>query len=230
MSAPAAVHPLLPRFAQAVTGVMCLEALVFQTWPAVAVALALILLGLAGPRWSPVAWLFRLMARPPASLEPAAPVRFAQVIAGVLLSAALVLILAGADTAGWAVVGLVSAVALFSSISGICLGCEAYRLLMRGRSRAGDLRDPLGLTGSGPWLVVLTAPGCARCEPVARALSDAASGREVVRVDLARRPQARAAPVRSVPAALVVAPDGRLREARSGRLESQDLREVLAAL
>ena len=209
---------------------MCLEALVFQTWPAVAVALALVLLSLAGPRWSPVAWLFRLIARPPASLEPAAPVRFSQALAAVMLSVALALILGGLAVAGWVLVGLVSAVALVSALSGFCVGCELYRLLLRRRGGDGDLRAPLGLEGSGPWLVVLTAPGCARCEPVARALTDVAGGREVVRVDLARRPQAAAAPVRSVPAALAVAADGRAREARAGRLGEDDLRAVLAAL
>jgi Domain of unknown function (DUF4395) len=225
-----AVHPLLPRFAQAITGVMCLEALVFQTWPAAAVALALILLSLAGPRWSPVAWLFRLLARPPARLEPAAPVRFSQGMAALLLSAALALILAGADLAGWILVGLVAGVGLFSAITGFCLGCEAYRLLLRQGRAAHDLREPLGLEGDGPWLVVVTAPGCATCEPVARALAAAAGGREVVRVDLARRPQARAVPVRSVPAALAVAADGQARAARAGRLGDDDLKAVLAAL
>ena len=230
MSRPAVVHPLLPRFGQAITGVICLEALVFQTWPPVAFALALVLLSLAGPRWSPVAWLFRLIARPPRSLEPAAPVRFAQAIAAVMLSAAVALIVAGADVAGWVLVGLVSAVALVSAITGFCVGCEAYRLLMRRGGSAEDLRGPLGLEGRGPWLVVLTAPGCARCEPVARALADGAGERDVVRVDIARRPEARVVPVRSVPAALAVAPDGRAREARAGRLGEADLQAVLAAV
>jgi Domain of unknown function (DUF4395) len=227
---PAVVHPLLPRFGQAITGVMCLEALIFQTWPAVAVALGLVLLSLAGPRWSPVAWLFRLVARPPGSLEPAAPVRFSQWMAAVALSAALALILAGADVAGWILVGLVSGVALLSAITGFCVGCEVYRLLVRRGGGAEDLRGPLGLQGRGPWLVVLTAPGCARCEPVARALADGAGDRDVVRVDIARRPEARAVPVRSLPAALAVAPDGRAREARAGRLGEADLQAVLAAL
>ena len=60
-----AVHPMQPRFAQAITGVLCLEAIVFDQPAAVAVALGLVLLALAGPRYSPVAWLFRLVARPP---------------------------------------------------------------------------------------------------------------------------------------------------------------------
>lgn len=226
------VHPLQPRFAQAVTGVLALEAVVFGSWPVVPVALALILLNLAGPRWSPVAHLFRLFAPPPKDLEPAAPVRFAQVMAAVMLSAAIALWLTGFETAGWIVVGAVGVVALFSAATGFCIGCEIHRLLFAARrGEAGaDLRGVLGLEGAGPWLVVLTAPGCARCEPVARALERAADGREVVRVDLAARPQAAAVPVRTVPAAIAVDGEGGLVAARAGRLAPGDLDAVVAAV
>lgn len=227
-----AVHPLQPRFAQAITGVLALEALLFGSWPVVPVALALILLNLAGPRWSPVAWLFRLFAPPPKDLEPVSPVRFAQGMAAVMLSAAIVLWLTGLETAGWVVVGVVGVVAVFSAATGICVGCEIYRLLLSlRRGDAGDdLRAPLGLEGQGPWLVVLTAPGCARCEPVAQALERTADGREVVRVNLAARPQAAAVPVRSVPAALAVDHRGRLVSLRAGKLAPADLEAVVAAV
>lgn len=226
-----AVHPLQPRFAQAITGALCLEAAVFGQWIPVAVALALVLLSLAGPRWSPVGWLFRRIAPPAAQLEPAAPVRFAQALAAVFLTAGLALLALGFGVAGWILVGLVAALALVSAISGLCIGCEAYRLLLAAR-RGGDpdVRDDLGLTGAGPWLVVLTAPGCAHCEPVAQALQSAAGAREVVRVSLAEHPRAASLPVRSVPAAMVVGRDGRLRVARAGKLESPELAQVLAAL
>ena len=231
MPALPAVHPMQPRFAQAITGVLCLEAIVFDQPAAVAVALGLVLLGLAGPRYSPVAWLFRLVARPPAELEPAAPVRFAQALAAVFLAASVALLYLGAETAGWVLAGLVTALALLSAISGLCVGCEVYRLLLARRSGAGaDVRDDLGLRGQGPWLVVLTAPGCARCEPFAREIERAADGREVVRVSLADHPRAAALPVRSVPAALAVDGSGRVRAARAGRLAPADLDGVIAAL
>lgn len=204
-----AVHPLAPRFAQAITGVLCLEAVVFGMPVVVVVALVLVLLSLAGPRWSPVAWLFRRIAPPPGELEPAAPVRFSQGLAAVFLTLALGLLALGLDVAGWVVVGMVSAIALVSAVSGFCIGCEVYRVLLASRRAGeGDVRSDLGLTGAGPWLVVLTAPGCARCEPVARALQSAAGEREVVRVNLAEHPRAAALPVRSVPAAMVVGADG----------------------
>jgi len=226
-----AVHPLQPRFAQAITGVLALEAIAFSTPAALAVALALVLLSLAGPRWSPVAWVFRRIAPPTDDLEPAAPVRFAQGLAAVFLTGALTLLLTGLDTAAWILAGVVALVALFSAISGICVGCEAYRLLLSLRNGDGDdVRDDLGLTGPGPWLVVLTAPGCRRCEPVAREMEKAAGGREVVRVDLSERPRAASLPVRSVPAALAVGSDGRLRLARAGRLGTPEIAQVLAAL
>lgn len=231
MPALPAVHPMQPRFAQAITGTLCLEAIVFDTPAAVAVALGLVLLGLAGPRWSPVTWVFRHIAPPPRELEPAAPARFSQALAAVFLSASVALLFAGAEPAGWILAGLVAALALVSAISGLCVGCEAYRLLLARRGRAeGDLRADLGLTGSGPWLVVLTAPGCARCEPVAREMERVAGDREVVRVSLAEHPRAAALPVRSVPAAIVVGADGRLRAARAGRLEAPELSRVVAAL
>jgi hypothetical protein len=226
-----AVHPLQPRLAQGVTGVLCLEGILFDTPAAVVVALGLVLLGLAAPRWSPVAWVVRRVAPPPLELEPAAPVRFSQALAAGFLTASVALLLGGAEAAGWIVAGLVAALALLSATTGVCIGCEAYRLLLGARrGGGGDLRGDLGLTGPGPWLVVLTAPGCARCEPVAREMERVAGGREVVRVSLHDHPRAAALPVRSVPAALAVDGDGHLRAARAGRLETPQLTEVLAAL
>jgi hypothetical protein len=231
MQTIAAVHPLQPRFAQAVTGVLCLEAAIFQVWPVVGVALGLIVLNLAGPRWSPVGWLFRMIAPPPKEMEPVAPVRFAQGMAVAMLAASLVLVGLGFTLAAWVIVWAVSIVALFSAISGFCVGCEIYRLLLASRrgDEGADLRAPLGLTGQGPWLVVLTAPGCVRCEPVAREFERAA-GREVLRVNLAERPGAAVVPVRSVPAVLAVGADGRLVSARAGALKRPELTEIAAAV
>ncbi len=129
------------------------------------------------------------------------------------------------------VASVVAVWALFSAISCSCVGCGVYRLWLATRSGGdGDVRGDLGLEGRGPWLVVLTAPGCARCEPVARELERAAGDRLVQRVSLAEFPRAASLPVRSVPAALAVGDDGRLRAARAGRLDAADLASVLAAV
>jgi hypothetical protein len=230
MTQPVAVHPHLPRFSQAITGVLCLEALVFDTWPVVAVALGLVVLSLIDRRISPVAWLFRLVSRPPADLEPAAPVRFAQGMAVAFLGAAVVLFALGADLPGWILAGIVAALALASAVTGICFGCEIYRLLLSRRRGEGDMRGALGLTGSGPWVVALTAPGCARCGPMVRELERVGEGREVIQVDISTHPDAAVLPVRTVPAAIAVGSDGGVRLARAGRLAEEDLRAVLAAV
>ena len=184
---PAAVHPLAPRFAQGITGLLCLEAIMFGTPAAVVVAFALVAVALFAPRFSPV---------------------------------------------GWVLAGMVAALALLSATTGICVGCEIYRLFLARRTSHGD-EDPralMALDGQGPWLVVLTAPGCARCEPTARELEAVAGGREVRRVDITRTPGATKLPVRSVPAAIAVAADGALRVVKTGRLDRASLAEVAAAV
>jgi hypothetical protein len=227
MSAPDTVHPHLPRFSQGITGVLCVEAIVFQDrWVVVAAAL-LVALARFTPRWSPVNRLFRLFARPVDTREPAAPVRFSQAIALTLLGAAIVALFAGAPTVGWVLAGIVAVVALVSAVTGWCCGCEVYRLFMLRRSHDGDLRGPLGLTGEGPWVLMLTAPGCARCEPVARQL-DALATREVVRLDVTKTPAAARLPVSSIPAVVVIDEAGHLADVAAGRLDRPQLEAVLA--
>jgi hypothetical protein len=115
-----------------VTSLIALIALASQQWPVILVALGLVLVALLAPRMSPVSWLFRRIAPPPGELEPAAPVRFSQWLAVAFLAVATILFLAGFPLAGWSVTVLVAAVALTSAISGYCIGCEAYRLLLAG--------------------------------------------------------------------------------------------------
>lgn len=225
---PRAVHPHLPRFAQGITGLLCLEAIVFDTPWAVVAALALIAIALVAPRWSPVNLMFRAIAPPPRELEPVAPVRFSQTLALVFLTVAVALLATGRTTAGWIVTGMVAALALVSAITGVCVGCELYRLALRRRTHEGDLRPLLGLAGQGPWVVVVSAPGCARCEPVARKVEALASGRPVVRVDLARTPAAARLPIRSVPAVVTIGGDGHVTDIAVGRLDRPQIEAVLA--
>jgi hypothetical protein len=158
-------------------------------------------------------------------------VRFSQWLAVIFLSTAIALALAGLELAAWVVAAGVATVALLSAATGLCVGCEVYRLaLALRRGDDADVRPALGLEGEGPWLVVLTAPGCARCGPVARAVEQAAGGRTVVRVDLRERPQAAVVPVKSVPALIVVDAGGRVREARAGALERAEIANVLERL
>jgi hypothetical protein len=227
---PAAVHPAAPRFAQGITGLLCLEAVLFQTQAVVVVAAVLVALALIGPRWSPVAYLFALLPVKPAELEPSAPVRFAQVIALVMLAAAMALFALGFATAAWVVVVVVAVVALFSAITGICIGCIAWKQIIRRVGAAHDLKKAFALQGTGPWLLVVTAPNCPRCGPAKQAIHSAAGDRPVVDVDLAEHPEAGALPIWSVPAGIIVEPSGAVGLVKTGTIGAAEARELVTAL
>ena len=195
---------------------------------------ALVLLGLAGPRVSPVAWLFRLIARPPRELEPAAPVRFSQALAAVFLTASVALLCTraprppgGSSPASWPrwrwcrrSPGCASA----ARSTGCCWPARS-----RGRERRARRPGPHAATGPG-W-------SCSP-RPAARAASRSPArwsarraGAAVVRVSLARPPPGRrAAGAQRARGAGRVGGDGRVRAARAGRLAPADLDGVLAAL
>lgn len=227
---PAAVHPWAPRFAQGITGLLCLEAVLFQSPAVVAVALTFVVLALIGPRYSPVAYLFALLPMKPAELEPSKPVRFAQLIAAAMLIVAVALLFTGFATTGWIITGVVAAVALFSAITGICIGCMAWKQIVRRVGSAHDIKKAFNLTGDGPWLLVVTAPNCPRCGPAAAAITDAAGGRGVVRVDLDEHPEAGALPIWSVPAGIIIQSSGDVGLVKTGRIGAADARELVAAL
>ena len=224
------MHPWAPRFAQAITGMLCLEAVIFQTQAVVVIAAAFIALALIGPRWSPVAYLLALLPLRPAELEPSRPVRFAQLMAISMLVVAIVLLYAGATTAGWIVTGLVAVVALFSAITGICIGCIAWKQLVRRGGSAHDLKKAFDLEGSGPWLLVVTAPNCPRCGPAKRAIEDAAGSRQVVSVDLSEHPEAGALPIWSVPAGIIITASGDVGMVKTGRIGAPEAAELVGAL
>ncbi len=100
-------------------------------------------------------------------------------------------VLRGGGAAGWPM----AAAVILGVATAVCVIAQALLLariiagvFMDGRS-LGDVRGDLGLEGRGPWLVVLTAPGCARCEPVARELERAAGDRRGRGVGLAGVPR-----------------------------------------
>lgn len=224
------IHPAVPRVGQGLTATLAIAFMLTGAVVFLAVALVLVLLSLAGPRWSPVARIVRRLVRAAGELEPVAPVRFSQFLAVGFLGAAAAMSLAGLTVLSLVVAGLVAALALLSATTGLCVGCEVYRVLLALRRGDDDVRGALGLGGPGPWLTVLTAPGCTRCEPVARALERAASGRDVVRVNLRDRPAAAAVPVKSVPAVLVVGTDGRIKDVWTGALDAPTINEVVEAV
>lgn len=121
---------------------------------------------------------------------------------------------AGLETLGWALGLLVAGLALLAAVTGLCVGCQLYRIVARLRGVRShrldriDLAD-LGATPDGEVVVKFTHPLCTDC----RALEDRlrAEGRRIVSVDVARRPDlACRYGVTVVPTAVAVTGDGQV--------------------
>jgi hypothetical protein len=131
----AGLDPRGPRFGAAITSVVLVGVLLTGSgWLALGQAVVFALTA-ADPRRGPYALLYRLLLAPrlapPAEREPAAPVRFAQ-----LIGLGFGLLMAGAYLAGWSVpggvvAGAALAAAFLNAAFGLCLGCDAYLALRR---------------------------------------------------------------------------------------------------
>jgi hypothetical protein len=105
-------------------------------WLAVVVAIGFALRVLWGPRFSPLALLATHVVAPRLVLAPrpvaGPPKRFAQLI-GLVFStvAALLLFGLGAPVAGYGALGALVVAATLESVAGLCLGCQAFALLIR---------------------------------------------------------------------------------------------------
>ena len=124
-----------PRTNQGVIGVLSLFAFVLDLKWLVALLALQLLIGLtAGRRFCLPCLLWFEVLQPrfgEGRIEDARPPRFANMVGLVFLSAATILFIAGAATAGWVLTLVVSALALFAATSGICVGCEMYLWLAR---------------------------------------------------------------------------------------------------
>jgi hypothetical protein len=90
------------------------------------------------PRFGPYGLVYRLLLAPrlprPTELEPAAPVRFAQVVGFVFAAVATVGYLTGVTPLGLVFGAFALLAAFLNAVFGLCLGCEvylAYRRLTR---------------------------------------------------------------------------------------------------
>ena len=188
-TAPAPIDPRGPRTNQAVLAcAMVLGFLLGARWVAPVFAVVLGLGAVFGPSYGPVLRFFQVVIKPrlapPAELEDPRPPRFAAAVGVIFLTAASLAFAAGSDALGWTLALIVAALAALAAISGICVGCEMYVLLIRLRGgvrvvtidrstghgatardihHGGDLTVPAVFrTGSATWLV-FTIEYCAVC-------------------------------------------------------------------
>jgi hypothetical protein len=146
MSLFAFPNPVNEYAARVTAGLVVLAALATAAagsgWGLAAIAAGFWLRVLFGPRVSPLALLSTRIITPKlgkVKLVPGPPKRFAQGLGAVVSSAALVLFLAGAVPAAWAVLGLLIVAASLEAFLGFCLGCVVFGGLQRLRLIPDDV-------------------------------------------------------------------------------------------
>jgi uncharacterized protein DUF4395 len=216
----AVIDARAPRFNQATIGLVSLLALVTGWWWLFGLLALQLVLGLTlGRRWCLACVAYFELVQPrfgEGEIEDARPPRFSNMLGAGFLGGATLAHLAGLTVLGNALGGLVAGLALLAAATGLCVGCEAYKLGARlrgirpGQVNSFDLAE-LGGSGSGELLVEFTHPLCSECHSVGERLrSDA---RPLVSVDVSARPDlARRYHVAVVPTAFAVAGDGRVLE------------------
>jgi hypothetical protein len=134
------LDPRGPRFSAGITAILFIVVLVTSSgWLALFQALVFAI-GTYDPRKTPWGLGYRYLVAPrlgpPREREDAAPVRFAQAVGLAFAIVAAVGYLSGATVVGVVASGFALAAAFLNSVFGLCLGCEAYLLIARIRSRA----------------------------------------------------------------------------------------------
>jgi len=205
-----------PRFNQVVIGSLALVAFLTGWWPLLAILAAQLLVGLTfGRRWCLPCLAYFELVQPvfgEGPIEDSRPPRFANMVGAGVLGAASIFHAAGLTTVGWALGLLVAALALLAASTGLCAGCEMYKLGARLRGIRAHLLDridlsEIGVDHGGEIVVQFTHPLCTDCRTLEQRLRDA--GHRVVTVDVSRRPElAQKYGIAVVPVAVAVAVGG----------------------
>jgi hypothetical protein len=226
MPTPRTAHPYrdldvidarAPRFNQATVGIVSLVAVLTGWWPLLGLMGAQLGIGLRyGRRYCLACVAYFEFVQPrfgEGPIEDSRPPRFANQIGFAVLTSATV-----AWAVGWTAIGaalglLVAALALLAAATGLCVGCELYRIgaRIRGiRRREVDRVElaELGVAaGAGDVVVAFGHPLCTDCNTVLRDLE--AGSERYVSVNVRERPDlARKYGVALVPTVVRVNADG----------------------
>ena len=209
-----------PRFNQVVVGTLSLVAVLTGAWWLLGLLAIQLAVGLTfGRRYClPCVAYFELIQPRfgEGPVEDARPPRFANIVGATFLTSATVAYAAGITTLGTVLGGMVAALALLAAATGLCVGCEIYKIVAKfrgvhpGSPQRIDLHE-LGAVPNGQIVVQFTHPLCTGCREVEQKLSR--EGHELVVVDVSKRPElARKYHVSVVPTALAVGGDGSVLE------------------
>lgn len=215
----AVIDARAPRTNQAIVGGLSLLAVLTGWWGILAAVALQLAIGLVfGRRYCLPCLLYFEVIQPrlgEGPIEDSRPPRFANLVGVGFLGTATLAYLGGFTGVGIVLAGTVVILALLAASTGLCVGCEVYRLAarLRGvRSKVLDRVDLLeiGAQVDGEAVVEFTHPLCTDCRELERNLR--AAGRQVFTVDVSKQPHlARRYGVTVVPTAVVVGPDGVVR-------------------
>jgi Domain of unknown function (DUF4395) len=213
-----------PRFNQATIGLLALVGVLTGWWWLLGLLGAQLAIGLTlGRRYCLPCLAYFELVQPrfgEGPIEDSRPPRFANMVGVAVLGGATVAYGLDFGTVGAALGLLVAGLALLAAATGLCAGCEAYRIGARLRGVRSHRLDrvelaDLGLTPAGEVVVQFTHPLCSDCASLERRFR--AEGREVVVVDVSRQPElARKYGVALVPTAVAVSSTGAVRARLAG--------------
>lgn len=146
------LDPRGPRFAAWLTTAVLVAVLATGSgWLALAQAVVFALTA-ANPAWGPYSLIYRSLVAPrlgpPAELEPAEPVRFAQLVGFGFAIVSAAGYLAAAPAVGIVAAAFALVAAFLNAAFGLCLGCEAYLLIRRLTHRPLPSRTPATQEGA----------------------------------------------------------------------------------
>ncbi len=207
-----------PRTNQAVIGALALVAFVLDLEWLPAVLAAQLAIGLTlGRRFCLPCLLYFEVIQPrfgEGPIEDSRPPRFANMVGVAFLGASTVAFVAGALAVGWTLTLIVAALALLAAATGLCMGCEAYKLSARLRGVAArhvPRIEPGDVPLNGAGVVQFTHPLCSECREWERRLES--EGGPHAAIDVSRSPElARKYGVAVVPTVVAVAGDGTVLE------------------
>jgi hypothetical protein len=205
-----------PRTVQATVGTLSALAVLTGFWPLLGLLAAQLAIGLRfGRQYCLPCLAYYELIQPrfgEGPIEDSRPPRFANMVGVAVLSAATVAYALGLPALGIGLGVLVTGLALLAATTGLCVGCELYKLGARLRGIQTRHLDRLELTDigavpSGELVVAFSHPLCTDCRDLIQELE--ADGTPHVTVDVRVRPDlVRKYGIAVVPTALTVLPDG----------------------
>jgi len=119
------------RFAHALVGLILIEALLFDEWPAALVAGGVVALDMIVPRASPLGWAFDRVLPGFGAPVPQAAYRLSGAVVGVVIVLAVAALATDRELVGWGLAGLAAAGSVFTAVAGFAVWASASDAIRR---------------------------------------------------------------------------------------------------